>query len=145
METESFLLLQKFIFGPSDVGSYCRRGTKLYILIATFKEMAQPKPSVRLKQISRIISRQKEDDNSTVTSSCLSIIAILIIILITGIIMFVCGIITITSCRESWLPIWLLVRSKFMSLSKYMIWNYLFLDWGTWFTATDHDHILHSQ
>ena len=84
--------------------------TKLLIDCYFFVEMVQPKPSVRLKQISRIISRQNEDDNSSVTSSCLSIIAILIIIFITGIIMFVCGIITVTSCKESLLPIWLLVR-----------------------------------
>ena len=72
-------------------------------------KMQRSQPSLRLKQISRIISRQREDEDSAVTSSCVSIFVILFIIFMTGFSMLTSGLIIFRSCERSWLPTWLLV------------------------------------
>ena len=75
--------------------------------------MTKTKPSIRLKQISRLISRQKseDDESAAITSTCLSIVIILVIIFITGLAMLTSGAVVFRSC-ESWLPTWLLVEGS---------------------------------
>ena len=69
--------------------------------------MNRPQQSIKLKQISRIISRQRDEE---VTSSCVSIVVILFIIFITGVIMIISGAVVYNDCWQSWLPTWLIVR-----------------------------------
>ena len=73
----------------------------------------QSKPSIRLKQISRLISRQKSEDeeSAAVTSTCLSIVIILILIFITGVAMLTSGAVVFPTC-QTWLPTWLLVEGS---------------------------------
>ena len=70
-----------------------------------------PRPSIRLKQISRLISRQKTEDEegSVISSSCLSIVTILIIIFLTGLAMLTAGASMLERC-DTWLPVWLVVE-----------------------------------
>ena len=75
-------------------------------------KMNRPQQSIKLKQISRIISRQRDEE---VTSSCISIVVILFIIFITGIIMIISGAIFFNDCLHSWLPTWLMVNFKRLS------------------------------
>ena len=68
-----------------------------------------PKQSIRLKQISRLISRQKTEDEDVITSTCVSIVIILIVIFLTGLAMLVSGAVVVGTC-SSWLPTWLVVE-----------------------------------
>ena len=68
-----------------------------------------PKQSIRLKQISRLISRQKTEDEDVITSTCVSIVIILIVIFLTGLAMLVSGGSVVRTC-PTWLPVWLLVE-----------------------------------
>ena len=70
-----------------------------------------PKQSIRLKQISRLISRQKTEDEDVITSTCVSIVIILIVIFLTGLAMLVSGAVVVGSC-SSWLPTWLVVEGS---------------------------------
>ena len=73
-----------------------------------YTRMTRSQPSLRLKQISRIISRQRDDD-TVITSTFLSITLILLIIFLTGVSMLTAGLVIFDSCHQSWLPTWLLV------------------------------------
>ena len=72
---------------------------------------SNPKTSIRLKQISRLISRQKteDEDSAVITSTCISIVTILIILFLTGLAMLVSGGSVVRTC-PTWLPVWLLVE-----------------------------------
>ena len=72
--------------------------------------MTHSQPSIRLKQISRIISRQPEDVSTRVSSSCVSAVMILLIIFLAGVAMITVGGLVFTTCSSSWLPTWLLVE-----------------------------------
>ena len=90
-----------------------------------YTRMTRSQPSLRLKQISRIISRQRDDD-TVITSTFLSITLILLIIFLTGLSMLTAGLVIFDSCHQSWLPTWLLVciminkRSKLQNITKKM-------------------------
>ena len=72
---------------------------------------SRTKPSIRLKQISRLISRQKSEDeeSAAITSTCLSVVIILLIIFLTGVAMLISGALVFSTCH-TWLPTWLLVE-----------------------------------
>ena len=72
---------------------------------------SRTKPSIRLKQISRLISRQKSEDeeSAAITSTCLSVVIILLIIFLTGVAMLISGALVFSTC-QAWLPTWLLVE-----------------------------------
>ena len=69
--------------------------------------MNRSQPSIRLKQISRIISRQQDDVAMRVTSSCVAVVMILLIIFLAGIAMITAGALIFNACTTSWLPTWL--------------------------------------
>ena len=82
--------------------------------------MVRPQPSVRLKQISRIISRQPTE-NDEFNSSCISIALILLIVFLAGIIMVTVGSVMFNRCPQSWLPTWLLVEGTGLLLLFFVV------------------------